>query len=362
MSFKSTILAIGLAAGALAPSVAEAADCFILVHGYKSADDLSNKTKALQYWTTNGDFTTAVTSGTANYAIVGWNSRDFPFWHPNGAGAVASQINAIQTGLGDAAPSASAPHARQCKATDKFYVVAHSQGAQVLTYINGNAKASDPNLNTVVNTTDVNTLIRAMDPRNAEYALRQSAPFATIMGKVTSVITVGGAINGTEGMDYICNGGLDAAVAAAVGKTCVKSLQTFTQYNPSSYTGPSMYRPVYALGGYGTTPISLTTLTGEDDGVVNLASQMNCTGSPFRDLENDFKEWAYGIAVTFTCNSANKRHSNHFNLASVNITHNAEVTNPSGTWTHNMSAAGALNCGNGKNVPNTIAACLSLTK
>ncbi len=354
MKLSCLTIAFGLAASALTPNLAEAADCFILVHGNKADNLYADRAKALAYWTADGDFTQAITggaTGAGHYAIVGWNSSTsmaIPFWHPDAAGQVASQIVAIEAGQGDGIS-----HTRQCTAGDNFYVVAHSQGAQVMTYINGNAKATDPNANAVINAIDVSTTAGAV---------RSYAPFSSAMSKVTAVITVGGAINGTQGMDNVCNGGLDAALLAVMGKTCVKSLQTYSQYNPSSFTGSSMYRPMYSLGGHGTTPISLAVLSGEDDGVVNLASQMNCTGSPSRDLEKDLKEWWFGVAVTFTCNSANKRHANNFNLASVNITHNAEVGAASGTFSHEMNAAGVLNCGNGKNVPNTIAACLSLTK
>lgn len=351
MSLKLPFLAFALTIPAFLPSEAQAADCFILVHGNQSGNAATDPSVALNYWTSDGNFAEAVTGGTANYGIVSWNSSNsnaIPFWHPDAAGSVANQLVKIEGGQGDGYS-----HARQCAAGDKFYVVAHSQGAQVMTYINGNAKASDPNSNTVIAAKDLNQVSTAQ---------RSYAPFSVAMAPVVSVISVGGAINGTEGMDDVCNGGLDAALLSLVGKTCVPSLQTYTQYNASSFTGPGLYRPMYSLGGYGTTPISLTTLTGEDDGVVNLASQMNCAGSPQRDLENDLKEWSYGMWVSFTCNSANKRHTNNFNLASINITHNKEVTAPTGDWTHKMNAAGVLACGDKKNVPATIRACLTLLR
>jgi len=396
MKLTATLaLAAGLAIPALAPNVAEAADCFILVHGNKGENLYANPAEAVKYWSelngasTPTNFINVVTAGTAHYGIVRWNSTTstfIPFWHDEAAGEVARQIEKIQlnktvngSGNATAAPGQLVgdgfAHDRQCVVGDKFYVIAHSQGAQVMTYINGNSKSTDPNFNKSHIAFDATRDARDLTPvKDAKgnivsyklYSNTKSAPFSSIMTKVTAVITIGGAINGTEGMDDVCNGGLDATLLSLVGKTCVPSLQTYARYNPSSFTGPSMLRPTYNLGGYGDTPISYTTLTGEDDGVVNLASQMNCVGDPTRDLENDLKEWWYGVTVHFTCNGANKRHSNSFNLATINITHNAEVTAAIPTfgssWTHNMKAASVLNCGDGKNVPETIRACLTQIK
>jgi hypothetical protein len=121
-----------------------------------------------------------------------------------------------------------------------------------------------------------------------------------------------------------------------------------------------MFRPTYAIGGHGTTLLS-GTLTGEDDGIVNLASQMNCAGSPKQNLWEDLRVRS-GFSVTFACDNANKRHANHYNLASIEVAHNAAVTAPGGYWSHAMNGASVLSCGDWWDVPGTIAQCIAQLK
>jgi hypothetical protein len=344
---RSTVIAFALVltASAFAPGRAHAADCFILVHGNRSTDTSLNPSDVVNYWP---DFADSVTGGTANYAYVYWNSKNadaIPFWHPDAAGAVASQLIDITDGDTDGIS-----HARQCASTDTFYIVAHSQGAQVLTYMNGNAYSGAPNLDTVID---------AMDLGDIGTADEYYAPFSTALGRVTAIFTVGGAINGTEGMDDVCDGGWDSWFAGLFGATCVPSLQTFTSYNPSSFTGSTLYRPMYAIGGY-ANGITSPMLTGEDDTIVNLASQMNCAGSATRDLEDDLTERNFWNSILFRCNRYYKRHtSNSFNMASIDIDHDEEREGLGGSWTHTMGAEDVLSCGNGLDVPETIAACMS---
>lgn len=344
---RSTVFAFAfvLAASAFAPR-AHAERCYILVHGNRSTNTSLNPADAVSYWP---GFADAVTGGTHHYGYVAWNSKNadaIPFWHPQAAGAVASQIVSITNGNTDGIA-----HPRQCVATDTFYVVAHSQGAQVLTYMNGNAYAGSPNADTV---------IAAQDLAQISGAQRTYAPFSTALSRVSAIFTIGGAINGTEGMDDVCDGGADAWLVGLFGGSCVPSLQTYTTYNPSSFTGATLYRPMYALGGYATGMTS-ALLTGEDDTIVNLASQMNCAGSSKSNLYKDLTLRSFFGSVTFRCDRYNKRHvSNSFNLASIDIDHDEERQALGGSWTHTMTAQDVLSCGNGLDVPGTIAACMSL--
>jgi len=361
---KTMAAALALAIPSFAPSFAQAADCFILVHGSSGKNLLADTTQRLKYWNSGvkEDFTAAVIGSASlenHFGVIGWNSFDRdarPFWHPDAAGQVASQIIAIANGQGDGTVHAK-PNT-QCLATDRAYVVAHSQGAQVMAYINGNARDTDPNLDTVYSALDYVKNADGTYAKNPDGSYQfdssqpSSAPFAAAMGKVSAIITIGGAINGTEGMDKICNGSLPAV------KPCVTSLQTYTQYNPSSLTGIAMYRPTYNLAGYGRDWLTSGALTGDDDGIVNIASQMNCSGSPKRNLLKTLNEVS-GADTVFTCNNANKRHTNNFNLASIDIKHLSQNIAPNRTFAHQMGAASVLSCGDGKNVPATIQACLS---
>jgi hypothetical protein len=349
---------LAIVLGSAAPAFAS--NCFILVHGNMKTDssDMSSKANrdALwQYWNQTGSFPDVVTQKTAHYAMVGWDSKNadgYPYWHSRAAGSVAQQILSITNGGGDIFTGTEYAHPRQCQTGDKFYLIAHSQGAQVVTYMNGNAYAGAPNLDTAIDAMDLNQLASAP---------RVSAPFSTALARIAVIFTLGGAINGTEGMDEVCGNVAAAAIVAVFdGKYCETSLQTYDAYNPSSFTGSTLYRPMYAFGGTATTYTS-ALLTGEDDGTVNLASQMNCAGSAKSDMYSDLtlKDCFYN--TTFRCNRYNKRHvSNSFNLASVDIEHTNEALAPSGTFSHNMAAMDVLPCGDTMNAPNTIAACLSL--
>ena len=62
------------------------------------------------------------------------------------AGAIARQIISIRQGNGD---GFNHPEANtQCSANDNFWVVSHSQGAQQMMFIAGNAIPGSPNYNT----------------------------------------------------------------------------------------------------------------------------------------------------------------------------------------------------------------------
>ena len=373
MVWKTSLFALGLtAAAAFVPENAAAKDCFILVHGHSSndysqdpipADPAGSNAGGYNYWRTDeGDFIRSVTqNGAANHGVVRWNSSDAnhkAYWQSDVLASVLAQILSITAGTGDYYT-----HAGQCSATDRFVVIAHSQGAQVMTYINANAYAGARFYNKGIVTADGATL----SATTLASATTVPLPFDVVMSKISALITIGGAINGTQGMDIVCSGGAVGALAQAlIGSGCTPSLQTLAQYNPSSNSGTTMLRPTFHLGGTGSFPMPLTAssalLGGEDDGTVNLASQMNCAGSPTRDLESDLREYSFGVFATFTCSNANKRHSNTFNVGTFDQDHQSERGYKAGNVAHDTGAADALSCGANMDMSRAIPSCMAAGK
>jgi hypothetical protein len=357
----STALAgSALIASAVFSSTASADNCYIMVHGHGTQG--TDKVQARDSWRTshfseyNGsDFMTHLLGPTDNYAIVGYDSTDesgYPYWRNETAGEIARQIVSIKQGNGDGYTHEEA--GTQCAASDDFWVVSHSQGAQQMVFISGNATSGSPYYNT------------AFDANGSAV----SAPYEEALENILGIFTLGGAISGTEGADRVCNGNwLDALVNMAfLGRDCnpsVEWLQTNDSYLARNLIGSNLAAPVYVMGGYKSFPgiegASAGFLTGEDDGYINLASQMSCAGSPKRNLWDDLNQYktflgiAYG-SPKFRCNNNNKGTPRTYNMASVYTDHDAErnggINSPSYTSIEN-----GLSCGNGKNMAGRIASC-----
>lgn len=351
--FISASLAFG------ASQTLAADNCYIMVHGHGVQGD--NKIEALDSWRTshfsqyNGsDFMDDLLRPGDNYAIVGYDSTDesgFPYWRNETAGEIARQIISIKQGNGDGLNHPQA--GTQCSANDDFWVVSHSQGAQQMMFIAGNALAGSPNHNTAYTANG-----------------SVSVDYASAVNGVLGVFTLGGAITGTEGAERVCNGNwLDALINAAfLGKDCnpsVEWLQTYDAYAVRNYIGSNLGAPFYVMGGYKSFPgiegASAGLLTGEDDGYINLASQMSCEGSGKRNIWDDLNTYRtfFGIAYgspTFRCNNSNKGTPRTYNMASVYTDHDAErnggISSPSYTSIEN-----GLSCGNGRNMAGRIDSC-----
>ena len=351
------LLALSLAFGA---SQAMAADnCYIMVHGHGTQGDV--RINALDAWRTshfsqyNGsDFMDDLLSPGDNYAVVGYDSTDesgYPYWRDETAGEITRQIISIKQGNGDGLNHPQP--GTQCSANDNFWVVSHSQGAQQMMFIAGNAVAGSPNYNTAFGNSGAVTV-----------------DYDSAMDGILGVFTLGGAITGTEGADRLCNGNwLDALINAAfLGRDCnpsVEWLQTNDTYAVKNYIGSNLGAPFYVMGGYKSFPgiegASAGLLTGEDDGYINLASQMSCAGSGKRNIWDDLNTYRtfFGIAYgspTFRCNNSNKGTPRTYNMASVYTDHDAErnagIASPSYTSIEN-----GLSCGNGRNMAGRIDSC-----
>ncbi len=357
----SVSLCLSIFAGA---QQAQADNCYIMVHGHGTQGNVKSGSNqpALDYWKEshfseyqNGNFFAHLIGPTDNYGIVGYDSTDesgYPYWYDQTAGEIARQMIAIKNGQGDGYVHPES--GTQCSANDDFYVVSHSQGALQMVYMAGNAITGSPYYNTT------------WDAAGNTHTVRFDQAFAGVLG----IFTLGGAIGGTEGADRVCNGNwLDALINMAfLGKDCnpsVEWMQTNDSYLARNYIGSNLAAPIYVMGGYKSFPgiegASAGFLNGEDDGYINLASQMGCAGSPKRSLWDDLNEYKtfFGIAYgspKFRCNNNNKGTPRTYNMASVYTDHDAErnagINNPSYTNIEN-----GLSCGNGQNMAGRIAAC-----
>lgn len=398
----SPVAGLVLASASAVASNAAAEDCFILVHGhgvYEPVDDPDDdrtlEQVAFDYWSETAfsrptaDFVAQVTGGTQNYGVVAWDSGDeaaLPYWHEEAAGSVAQQILDIAEGRGDGMP-----HDRQCNAEDRAFVIAHSQGAQVMTYISANSDdtglypdtaftsktveaTSTPNSDEHCDKWGLDTCwyedeTVTVDENSLGNAV--AAPFSDVRREVALIFTMGGAINGTEGADRLCAGGWQQGLGQWAGRDCenFKTLQTHRIYNPDAYSGDTLRIITLNMAGWGEFPgaysASSQALNGLDDGYINIASQMNCQGSGKRSLDEDLRRrdypWPFGTAAgpDFTCDVNHKRHFNSLNLASLEEDHDSEKNGclSSPAFATGPAVSG-ITCGRGENMPNLIRTCL----
>ncbi len=360
-SFLSTVT---MAASLLFAGSAMANNCYIMVHGHGSQGNVIDGTNqpALDSWRTahfdqyeGSDFFDHLLSPTDNYAVVGYDSTDeagYPYWRNETAGEIARQMVTIKQGNGDGYTH---PHANtQCASDDDFYVVSHSQGALQMVFMSGNAVAGSPYYNT------------AFDAAGNSV----NVPYEEAFKDILAIMTLGGAMSGTEGADRLCNGNwLDSLINASfLGKDCnasVQWMQTNDSFLARNLIGSNLAAPIYAMGGYKSFPgiqgASAGFLTGEDDGYINLASQMGCAGSAKRNLNKDLNEYKtfwgieYGSPI-FKCNSSNKGTPRTFSMASVYSDHDSE-RNGGITAPDFAEVDEGLTCGDGKNMAGRINAC-----
>lgn len=357
---SSVILGSTLVAGATLSTSAQADNCYIMVHGHGTKG--TDKAEARDSWRTShfsqyqgSDFMSHLLGPTDNYAIVGYDSTDeagFPYWRDETAGEIARQMVSIKQGNGDGLTH-DEPNT-QCSANDDFWVVSHSQGAQQMVFMAGNATSGSPYYNTAFTAS----------------GSAKTVPYSQAFDGILGIFALGGAMGGTEGADRVCNGSWtdDVINLLFLGRDCnpsVEWLQTNDSYLARNLIGSNLAAPLYAMGGYKSFPgfegITAGFLTGEDDGYINLASQMGCAGSPKRNLWDDLNEYKtfFGIAYgspKFRCNNSNKGTPRTYNMASVYTDHDAErnggINSPS-----YVNVENGISCGNGRNMAGRIASC-----
>lgn len=302
------LIAIAMLAS-LVPQSAEAAPCLIFVHGKQTDSNTYNSYSAARnYWLDGSrDFVKEATKNfSAPFYVVGYRGN-LPYWDALAAGEVANEIvNAINGGADGGG--------NRCTGATGYWVVAHSMGGTVMDFILGNNDSSDPNYNL-------------------------NGPYDQVASGISLAITVSGAHRGSEGADAVCgNNNWFCNFIALFIQSCDSAtdwLRSSDSVQVKTYAN-SPARNIYLTGGYEAIFGASACLSGEDDGVVQHASQYACNGSATASYNNDN-----------VCNNANKQEvSGFFNLDTSHEDHD-QIRNdkdrdtrraiPDGIWTCNGS-------------------------
>lgn len=259
---RCALLATGLALGLLAASAAEAADpCLIFVHGKRDGATGPDHAGAVNYFQSGGDdFIETATQGFTLPHYVAAYHGDRPYWEPQAAGLVASEIVNAANGQPD-------PGGNSCPSAASggtFWVVAHSMGGNVMDFILGNANPTDPNYNA-------------------------NGPYDVAAGHLSLVVSLSGSHRGSELADAACG---ESSFFCNVGGFFIQGctdanfwLRSDEAVQVRGLAGPPA-RNVYLTGGYEAIPVASLCLSGEDDGVVQHASQYACSGSATASYDN----------------------------------------------------------------------------
>ena len=300
-------LTVGAAVAAPLASHAQA-PCLIFVHG-KQTDTatFTSWSAARSYWINGGnDFIrTATKNFSASHYVVGYNGTR-PYWEPQAAGEVATEIVNATNGGADGGGNRCALTAAQ---GGTFWVVAHSMGGPVLDFILGNNDPSDPNYN-------------------------YNGPYGTVASRIGLVITLSGAHRGSQGADAVCGSSnpfcnflaffIQSCDDATYWLRSADSVQVKTYANAPA-------RNVYLTGGYEAIFGASACLSGEDDGIVQYASIYACAGSATASYDNSnvcgnsFKQEPSGFR------NLDAAHENHDDIRNAS---DADVRKaiPDGIW------------------------------
>ena len=322
----AAVLAAGmLLGGALAAS---AQPCLIFVHGRQGdTNTFADWNAARDYWRSNEignsprDFIAAATkSFQAPYYVIGYNGMR-PYWDAQAAGEVANEIVNATNGGADGGGNT-------CGGASSYWVVAHSMGNNVMDFVLGNASSGDPNFNF-------------------------NGPYSTVGSRISLVISVGGSHRGSEGADAVCGeAGFLCNVIAGFIDDCDDSafwLRSSDSVQVRTFSN-SPARNVYLTGGFEAIFGASACLSGEDDGVVQYASQYACGGSATASFNNSnvcsnsFKQESAGF---LNIDAGHENHDDERNDGD----RDDRVAIPTGLWTCGGSA-----CSPGTTVTSSLSA------
>jgi hypothetical protein len=256
------ILAAAVLTGTLlvAATASAGPSCMIFVHGKRDGAAGADYNLARDYWISGSrDFIQTATAGFSTPHYVVAYHGDKPYWDAESAGAVASQIVDAVAGLPDGGGNS-------CSLTGgRVWVIAHSMGGNILDYILGNADPSSPNYNA-------------------------NGPYDTAASLISLVMSVSGSHRGSELADAVCGGsGFLCNLGGSIFQDCGPAnywLRSDASVQVASAAGPPA-KNVYLTGGYEAIFGASLCLSGEDDGVVQHASQYACAGDPTTAYDND---------------------------------------------------------------------------
>lgn len=294
--------------------------CFIFVHGKQTdTNTFTNYSAARNYWISGSrDAVSTVTrNGQASFYVVGYNGTR-PYWDSQAAGEVANEIVNATNGVADAGGNRCATTYAQ---GGTFWVVAHSMGGAVMDFILGNNDSSDPNYNF-------------------------SGPFSIATSRLSMVVTLSGAHRGSEGADAVCFGAnFFCSFIAQFIQSCDDAtywLRSNDSVQVRTYSNPPA-RNVYLTGGYEAIFGASACLSGEDDGVVQHASQYACSGSATASYNNG----------NVCGNNAKQESSGFFNLDSGHENHD-DTRNDADRDTRRQIPNGIWTCNGSPCAPNTV--------
>ncbi len=289
--------------------LAQAAPCLIFVHGKQTnTGTYTSYSNARNYWVngSNDFIKTATKNFATSYYVVGYNGTK-PYWDTQAAGEVTNEIIAATNGQTDGGGNGCAlSHAQG----GTFWVVAHSMGNTVMDFILGNNDASDPNYNF-------------------------NGSYSTVASRISLVMSLSGAHRGSEGADAVCS---ESSWGCNWAASWIQDCDAATSWLRSSddvqvrtYAGPPA-KNVYLTGGYEAIFGASACLSGEDDGVVQHASQYACGGSATASYNNDNvcgnsnKQESYGFRNLDTA------HENHSDIRDDSDSDTRRAI-PDGIWT-----------------------------
>ena len=299
---------------------ASAQPCFIFVHGKQTdTNTFTNWNSARAYWKNGSlDFIkTATKNFASSHYVVGYNGTR-PYWEAQAAGEVANEIVNATNGGADGGGNRCA---RTWAQGGTFWVIAHSMGGTITDFILGNNDATDPNFNF-------------------------NGPYDQVATRLALAITLGGAHRGSEGADAVCqqsSGGCNWAAQwiqscddATYWLRSADGVQVRTYSNAPA-------RNVWLTGGYEAIFGASACLSGEDDGIVQHASQYACSGSATASYDNS----------NVCSNSAKQESSGFRNLDSAHENHSDE-RDDSDSDTRRAIPTGIWTCGGVPCSPNTV--------
>jgi len=312
------IMAIALAALAIGSS-AWAQPCLIFVHGKQTdTNTFTNWTAARNYWKNGSrDFIQTATKNFAtSYYVVGYNGTN-AYWDSGAAGEVANEIVNATNGGPDGGGNRCA---RTFAQGGTFWVIGHSMAGPIMDFILGNNDASDPNFNF-------------------------NGPYDVVAQRLSLVITLGGAHRGSQGADAVCgNNNIFCNFIALFIQSCDTAtywLRSADDVQVRTYANAPA-RNIYLTGGYEAIFGASACLSGEDDGIVQHASQYACNGSATTGYDN-----------SNVCNNSNKQESSGFlSLDSAHENHSDE-RDDSDRDTRRQVPGGIWMCGSSPCAPNT---------
>jgi hypothetical protein len=301
-------------------STAAAQPCLIFVHGKQTnTNTFTNWNDARNYWKDGSkDFVkTATKTFATSYYVVGYNGTN-AYWGAQAAGEVANEVlNATNGGTDGGGNRCALSYAQG----GTFWVVAHSMGGTIMDYILGNNDASDPNFNAV-------------------------GPFDQVAQRISLAITLGGAHRGSQGADAVCgdNNFFCNFIALFIQScdTATYWLRSADDVQVRTYSNAPA-RNIYLTGGYEAIFGASACLSGEDDGIVQHASQYACSGSATAGYNNGN-----------VCGNAAKQESAGFlNLDVAHENHDDE-RDDNDSDTRRQIPSGIWQCGGSPCSPNTV--------